>query len=759
MADAEWDAETWYDTEWISAAMYIFGIPVPCSVREEDLSHTRDATQRGRTSTCFLPKREPRHVIHLTRACARESRGVVYFSVSPRRVTSPTPHPPALALASGASQEVGVPRLRRYTATEAARVAHPPSPCFSPRLGSIAGSRGPASARRYSATVCRLGRFPAPIARNPPYAPLSSKTSVCRHRRNKTRHRQSRRHRTPHALCSLHDQVACWPPPAARIPGFTIKVHNVLGLSHLRHRGHLLFYHEAVDYDLLLGSTAWQNLGTAVVVAACRLPPVARRLPPLPLSHRPLHARTTPRRALLLPSIRVFTFCTGPAPHPHAPRCTRITKEPPPAACQMRCPPPASPSGVNADPIRAWATLARSCSSTDRPRAGIGFLPGCAGSQDWCAYAPSLHVAIWTVEIRFRWGVKEEGKGGRTVLAVSASRRRVARIMARRLPSPRLFLASDSGLEYNGGRSPAVLGAVLRGEAVKGEGRPYFAVQSPAALRAAIVARNLGLGVPFAFRIPCSTPCSFDVIFDVRLHSSTDTPNTHASFPGSSPQSTTFQDAASPPLQPPHAGFSAASANGARFCEHERRDGVPGLCCRSARRRMGCVAFVACAHWQEQGAARMGNGRAHRCGEDPDGVVLARRPRAREDTATGARSRSIRDGENVVPPPPHIALAGFTSSSPSQRSPRRRPRHLRCARVRLAAPPPLNATPPNSARHAACPSRLLRTVDPERTPPAVPHTQNPRTPGTVADNGARAARREISQTVPKCGIRAVLGWI
>ncbi|KAJ7189298.1 hypothetical protein GGX14DRAFT_610408 [Mycena pura] len=38
----------------------------------------------------------------------------------PKPPASCTPHPPALALASGASQEVGVPRLRRYCATDAA---------------------------------------------------------------------------------------------------------------------------------------------------------------------------------------------------------------------------------------------------------------------------------------------------------------------------------------------------------------------------------------------------------------------------------------------------------------------------------------------------------------------------------------------------------------------------------------------------------------------------------------------------------------
>ncbi|KAJ7212508.1 hypothetical protein GGX14DRAFT_620652 [Mycena pura] len=483
---------------------------------------------------------------------------------------------------SGASQEVGVPRLRRYTASEAARVAHSPSPCFSPRLGSIAGSRGPASARRYSATVRRHGRFPAPIARNPPYAPLSSKTSVCRHRRKKTQYRQSRRHRTPPALCSLHDQVTCWPPPAAReiaaakqcdvvdpelsvrlevyevagllyhccprrrhhlfrisnpirahIPGFTIKVHNVLGLSHLRRRGHLLFYHGAVDYDLLLRSTAWKNLGTAVVVAARRLPPVARRLPPrlvTPPAARTHH--TTPRAAPALHMTRAA---------PARPRCTRITKEPPPAACQTR---------LNSAARRPRHAVAAPLIVRAR---GLASSPGVRDRR--------------IVEVRFRWGVKEEGKGGRTVLAVSASRRRVASIMRRGITAPylsrpssptfsaglicalttrwpglaiahpRLFLVSDSGLEYDGSRPPAFSARCYEGEAAKDEEGPYFAVQSPAALRAAIVARDLGLGVPFAFRIPCPTPCSFDVIFDPDALSSA--------------RASCYLLAAHPPLSPP----------------------------------------------------------------------------------------------------------------------------------------------------------------------------------------------------------------
>ncbi|KAJ7192130.1 hypothetical protein GGX14DRAFT_596419 [Mycena pura] len=61
---------------------------------------------------------------------ARITRGCLLLP--PRRVTSPTPHPPALALASGASQEVGVPRLNVDSDTPplkppVSRTPHPPA--------------------------------------------------------------------------------------------------------------------------------------------------------------------------------------------------------------------------------------------------------------------------------------------------------------------------------------------------------------------------------------------------------------------------------------------------------------------------------------------------------------------------------------------------------------------------------------------------------------------------------------------------------
>jgi hypothetical protein len=83
-------------------------------------------------------------------------------------------------------------------------------------------------------------------------------------------------------------------------------------------------------------------------------------------------------------------------------------------------------------------------------------------------------------------------------------------------------------MEFGGSRSPAVLSAALRGRSGQGRGggwgeegpssqRP--AVRSPTAPRAAIVARASGLGVALVFGYHVPRPALFDVVFDVRLHS------------------------------------------------------------------------------------------------------------------------------------------------------------------------------------------------------------------------------------------------